>query len=172
MNRSVLDTAKARFSVRAYKEQAVEEDKLQKLLEIAHVAPTAANMQPVRLVVVRSREGRSAVSEEANIYGAPVAVIVCVDRGKAWTRPFDGMSTADIDASILTDHMMLMATELGLGSVWICYFKPDVLKRGLELPENLEPVNILALGYSAEPEADRDRHGKMRIPVDELVQYR
>lgn len=67
---SVLDTAKARSSVRAYTRQAVEEEKLQKILEAAHVAPTAANMQPVRLVVVRSREGLSAVSESANIYGA------------------------------------------------------------------------------------------------------
>lgn len=148
---SVLDTAKARSSVRAYTGQAVEEEKLQKILETAHVAPTAANMQPVRLIVVRSREGLSAVSESANIYGALVAVVVCADKSKAWTRPFDGMVTTDIDASILTDHMMLMATELGLGSVWICYFKSDVLKQGLGLPENLEPVNILALGYSAEP---------------------
>lgn len=65
-----------------------------------------------------------------------------------------------------------MATELGLGSVWICYFKPDVLKQGLNLPRNLEPVNILALGYSAEPEADIDRHAQTRIPMDELVQYK
>ena len=64
---SVLDVAKARFSVRAYTGQAVEEEKLLKILEAAHVAPTAANMQPVRLVVVRSREGLSAVSESANI---------------------------------------------------------------------------------------------------------
>lgn len=169
---SVLDTAKARSSVRAYTEQAVEEEKLQKILETAHVAPTAANMQPVRLIVVRSREGLSAVSESANIYSAPVAVVVCADKSKAWTRPFDGMVTTDIDASILTDHMMLIATELGLGSVWICYFKPDVLKQGLGLPENLEPVNILALGYSAEPEADKDRHSQTRIPMDELVQYK
>ena len=133
----VLDTAKARSSVRAYTGQAVEEEKLQMILEAAHVAPTAANMQPVRLVVVRSREGLSAVSESANIYGAPVAVVVCADK-----------------------------------SVWICYFKPDVLKQGLGLPENLEPVNILALGYSAEPGADKDRHSQTRIPMGELVQYK
>ncbi len=169
---SVLETAKARSSVRTYTGQAVEEEKLQKILEIAHVAPTAANMQPVRLVVVRSGEGLAAVSEAANIYSAPMVVVVCVDQSKAWTRPFDGMVTADIDASILTDHMMLMAAELGLGSVWICYFKPDVLKKGLGLPENLEPINILALGYSAEPDADKDRHSQTRIPIDELVQYK
>ncbi|MCI8337168.1 MAG: nitroreductase [Lachnospiraceae bacterium] len=169
---SVLETAKARSSVRDYTGQAVEEVKLQKILEVAHVAPTAANMQPVRLIVVRSREGLSAVSESANIYGAPVAIVVCADRSKAWMRPYDNMVTADIDASILSDHMMLMATELGLGSVWICYFKPDALKQGLNLPKNLEPINILALGYSAEPEADKDRHSQTRIPMDELVQYK
>ena len=166
---SVLDIAKVRSSVRAYKQQTVEENKLKEILEIAHVAPTAANMQPIRLVVVQSQEGLSAVSKSANIYGAPVAIVVCADKSKAWKRPFDGMITTDIDASILTDHMMLMATELGLGSVWICYFKPDVLKQELDLPDNLEPINILALGYSAEPEADKNRHSQMRIPLDELA---
>lgn len=169
---SLLDIAKIRYSARSYKKQAVEEDKLTKILEVAHVAPTAANMQPVRLLVVQSGEGLAAVEKSANIYGAPLAILVCADKSKAWTRPFDGMITADIDASILTDHMMLMATELGLGSVWICYFKPDVLRKELNLPENLEPINILALGYSAEPEPDKNRHSHTRMPLDELVEYR
>jgi len=168
---SVLDTAKARSSVRAYTEQTVEEEKLQKILEAAHVAPTAANMQPVRLVVVRSKEGLLAVSKSANIYGATVAVVVCADKSKAWTRPFDGMVTTDIDATILTDHMMLQATELGLGSVWVCYFKPDVLRREFNLPANLEPVNILVVGYAGENFTDPERHSQMRIPVSELVSY-
>ena len=64
------------------------------------------------------------------------AVIVCADHGKAWVRPFDKKQTTDIDASILTDHMMLQATELGLGSVWICYFKPDVIRRESGRPDN------------------------------------
>ena len=146
---SVLEIAKSRSSVRVYTDQEVEEEKLQTILEAAHVAPTAAD-----------------------IYGAPLAILVCVDKSKAWVRPYDGMVTADIDASILTDHMMLTAAELGLGSVWICYFKPDVLKQGLDLPDHLEPINILALGYSAEPLADRDRHSQTRIPMEELVSYR
>lgn len=82
-----------------------------------------------------------------------------------------GKITTDIDASILTDHMMLEATELGLGSVWICYFNPDILKEELNLPKNLEPVNILALGYSDEPDASTERHKDMRIDMDELVSY-
>ena len=86
-------------------------------------------------------------------------------------RPFDQKQTGDIDTSILTDHMMLQATELGLGSVWVCYFKPDVLRREFDLPANLEPVNILVIGYAGENFADPERHSQTRIPVRELVSY-
>ena len=122
-----IEIAKKRYSVRSYKDKKVEEEKLQKILEAARVAPTAANLQPVRLIVVQSSEGLAKIGKGANLYGAPLAVIVCADHGKAWVRPFDKKQTTDIDASILTDHMMLQATELDLGSVWICYFKPDVI---------------------------------------------
>ncbi len=166
-----LNIAKRRFSVRSYTEQAVEKEKLDKILEAAHVAPTAANLQPVRLIVVQSEEGLAKIGKAANIYGAPLAIIVCAEHGKAWVRPFDKKQTGDIDSSILTDHMMLLATELGLGSVWICYFKPDVISREFKLPENLEPVNILAVGYSNEEAADPERHSRMRIPINQLVSY-
>ncbi len=166
-----IEIAKKRYSVRSYKDKKVEEEKLQKILEAAHVAPTAANLQPVRLIVVQSNEGLAKIGKGANLYGAPLAVIVCADHGKAWVRPFDKKQTTDIDASILTDHMMLQATELGLGSVWICYFKPDVIRREFGLPDNLEPVNILAVGYSDEEAADPERHSQTRIPVEELVSY-
>ncbi len=166
-----IEIAKKRYSVRSYKDKKVEEEKLQKILEAAHVAPTAANLQPVRLIAVRSSEGLAKIGKGANLYGAPLAVIVCADHGKAWVRPFDKKQTTDIDASILTDHMMLQATELGLGSVWICYFKPDVIRREFRLPDNLEPVNILAVGYSDEEAAAPERHSQTRIPVEELVSY-
>lgn len=168
---SLLETAKKRYSVRSYSDRAIEEEKLEKILEAAHVAPTAANLQPVKLLVVRSKEGLDKIGKAANIYGAPVAIIVCADHGKAWKRPFDGKMSTDIDASILTDHMMLEATELGLGTVWICYFKPDVIREEFKLPEGLEPINILALGYTQEVPADSNRHSSMRIPVEELVVY-
>ena len=73
-------------------------------------------MQPVRLIVVKSKEGLEKVGKAANIYQAPAAIVVCANKTKAWKRPFDGKITTDIDASILTDHMMLEATELGLGN--------------------------------------------------------
>ena len=166
-----LDNAKKRYSVRSYKSQKVEQEKLDLILEAAHVAPTAANLQPVRLIVVQEKEGLAKIEKAANIYNAPLAVIVCADHSTAWTRPFDKKQTGDIDASILTDHMMLQASELGLGTVWVCYFKPDILSQEFNLPENLEPVNILVIGYADEEPADPDRHGKTRIPLDTLVAY-
>ena len=166
-----LDNAKKRYSVRSYKSQKVEQEKLDLSLEAARVAPTAANLQPVRLIVVQEKEGLAKIEKAANIYNAPLAVIVCADHSTAWTRPFDKKQTGDIDASILTDHMMLQASELGLGTVWVCYFKPDILSQEFNLPENLEPVNILVIGYADEEPADPDRHGKTRIPLDTLVAY-
>ncbi len=168
---SFIEIAKKRYSVRNYSDRKVEKEKLEKILQAAHVAPTAANLQPVRLLVVESKKGLEKIGKGANIYGAPLAIIVCADHNKAWVRPFDKKQSGDIDASILTDHMMLEATELGLGSVWVCFFKPDVIKKEFDLPDNLEPINILAIGYSNEKAASTERHEQMRISLDELVSY-
>lgn len=166
-----IEIAKKRYSARGYQDRKVETEKLNQILEAAHVAPTAANRQPVRLLVVQSEEGLAKIGEGANVYGAPLAIIVCADHSRAWVRPFDEKKTIDIDASILTDHMMLQAADLGLDSVWICYFKPDVIRREFQLPDNLEPVNILAIGYADGKAADPNRHGEARIPLEELVSY-
>ena len=166
-----LDIAKKRYSVRKYEDKPVEKEKLEIILTAAHVAPTAANMQPVKLLVVQDKEQLEKLGKAANIYNAPVAIVVCADHSKAWTRPFDNKQTTDTDASILTDHMMLQATELGLGTVWVCYFKPDVLREEFHLPDNLEPVNILVIGYGKGIAEDLERHSKTRIPMEELVSY-
>lgn len=166
---SFIEIAKSRYSVRNYQNQKVEQEKLEKILLAARVAPTAANLQPVRLIVVQENEGLSKIGKAANLYGAPLAIIVCSEHTRAWTRPFDQKKTVDIDATILTDHMMMEATELGLGSVWICYFKPDVIKQEFHLPDTLEPINILAIGYSNEKPSDPERYMTQRIPMEELV---
>ena len=168
---SFIEIAKKRYSVRKYSDRAVESEKLEKIIEAAHVAPTAANLQPVKLIVVQSEEGLNKLGKAANTYDAPIAIIVCADHSKAWTRPFDGKKTTDIDATILTDHMMHEATELGLGTCWVCYFKADIVSREFRLPDNLEPINILAIGYADEVPADSNRHVKERIAVEKLVTY-
>ena len=142
-----ITIAKQRMSVRNYKKTKVEPEKLEKILEAAHVAPTAANLQPVHLIAVQSEEGLAKIGKAASIYEAPLAIIVCAD------------------------HMMLQATELGLGTVWVCYFDPDVLRQEFDLPANLEPVNILVVGYSNEKPADTNRFDKKRMPMRQLVSY-
>ena len=156
-----LTLAKKRYSVRAYTKQKVEKEKLDAILEAAHVAPTGGNCH-------------RKIGKATNIYGAPLAIIVCSDTNKVWTRPFDGKKLTDIDASIITDHMMMEATYLGLGSVWVCYFKPDILKAEFKIPDNLEPVNILVLGYadtSREKALSADRHAKMRNSLSAMVSF-
>ena len=167
----LLELMKKRYAVRSYNGKKVEEEKVHKILEAAHVAPTAANLQPVRLLVIQRDEGLAKLSKAAKIYQAPLAVLVCADYRKAWVRPFDEKQSGDIDAAILTDHMMLEATALGLGSVWIGYFKPDVVKQEFALPEGLEPVSILAVGYSDGEPQSPERHREKRIPLQELVSY-
>lgn len=169
-----LSLAKKRYSVRSYTNQKVEKEKLETILEAGHVAPTGGNCQPQRLIVVQSDEGLAKIAKSAGIYNAPLAIIVCSDTNTAWTRPFDGKQLTDIDASIVTDHMMMQATELGLGSVWVCYFKPDVLKKEFSIPVSLEPINILVIGYTdtnGEPVPSPNRHSKMRKPLSSTVSY-
>lgn len=164
-----LELATKRYSVRNYTEQKVEPEKLNKILEAAHVAPTATNLQPVRLLVVQTEDNLKKLEKSANIYHAPLAVIACSDTSVAWPRPYDGKQTADIDAAIMTNHMILEATDLGLGSVWIGIFKPDVIKKEFHLPEHLEPISILAIGYAETVPSDFRGHLKNRIPITELV---
>ena len=164
-----LDLAKTRCSVRKYAAQPVEEEKLKAVLEAGRVAPTGCNNQPQRIIVVRSPEGKAKLAKAANTFDAPVVLIVCADRAQTWTREFDGKNISDIDASIVTDHMMLQAAELGLGSCWICWFKPDVVREEFGIPDGWEPVNLLALGYSAAPMGDPDRHVRLRKPLDQTV---
>lgn len=166
-----LELAKKRYSVRKYETRKVEKEKLLKILEAGRVAPTAANLQPHSIIVVETSEGLEKLGKCARAYGEPLALIVCGNHDVAWKRPFDNKDFSDIDVSIVTDHMMLQATELGLGTVWIGYFNAAVLKEEFNLPHNVEPINILAVGYPAGEAAAPDRHDKARKSLDEIVHY-
>lgn len=166
-----LELAKKRYSVRKFKDKPVEKSILDQVLEAGHVAPTAANRQPHRLIVVQEKAGIEKIRKTANIYGAPVAIIVCVNPSEAWVRPFDRKNLADVDASIVTDHMMLQATDLNLGSLWVCYFDPKIIKEEFNIPDGLEALNILAIGYSDAKQHASDRHSKTRKPLGDTVYY-
>ena len=157
-----------RYSVRAYKPDAVEEEKLQKVLEAARLAPTAANRQPFQLIVIPTA-GRE--TELLRIYprewfvGAPLVICACAIPAAGWVR-MDGKPYVDVDVAIAMDHLILAATELGLGTCWIAAFDPAAAREVLDLPEGVEPVVFTPLGLPA------DRQGpKGRKPLDELVRY-
>ena len=166
-----LSMAKARYSVRKYKDTPVEAEKLQKILEAGRIAPTATNAQPQKVLVLQSKEALEKAKDAARFYDAPVLLVVCADKETAWKRKYDGMNSYQIDASIVTDHMMLQATELGLGTLWICWFKEEVLREAFDLPENIVPVNLLAVGYADCEPASPERHAELRKPLDETVKF-
>ena len=144
-----LTLAKRRYACRQYQDRKVEPEKLQEILEAGRVAPTGANRQPQRLVVIQSKEGMERLARCTRDFGAPLAILVCAATDEAWTRKYDGKMIADIDASIVTDHMMLCAASLGLDSLWICMFKPEAVREEFHLPDNVVPVNILLIGYGS-----------------------
>lgn len=165
-----------RYSVRSYLDRQIDQDKLDYVLEAGRTAPTAANRQPQTVIVVSSQPGLEMIDQACNRFGAPVVLVICADHDQSWRRSFDGMDSAYIDASIVTDHMMLAATDIGLGSLWICKFDPRVIRVALDLPENIEPVNILCLGYATaeaeqSPGASQDRHVRTRKPISATVKY-
>lgn len=164
-----LALAKKRYACRKYLDRKVEPEKLQQILEAERVAPTGANRQPQRLVVIQSKEGMERLARCTRDFGAPLAIIVCADTDEVWTRKYDGKKIGDIDASIVTDHMMLCAASLGLDTLWMCMFKPEAVREEFHLPEHVEPVNILLIGYGDGEPASPDRHDTQRKPLSETV---
>ncbi len=164
-----LFLAKKRYACRKYRPVKVEPEKLAYVLEAGRVAPTGANRQPQRLVVVQSPEGMERLARCTRDFGAPCAIIVCADTAEAWTRRYDGKQIGDIDASIVTDHMMLAAAAQGLDTLWICMFKPECVREEFALPEGVEPVNILLVGYGDEEPASPERHAETRKPLSATV---
>lgn len=164
-----LELAKKRCSTRKYTEQKVEPEKLARILEAARVAPTGKNAQAFKLLVMQSEESLVKLREAANFYDAPLAILTCADIENTWHRSFDGKIISDIDASIVSTHMVMEATELGLASLWICRFKPDVVREAFHIPEGLEPVNLTVFGYPAEPLKSAERHNTDRKALTELL---
>ncbi len=164
-----LSLAKKRYACRSYQQRKVEPEKIAAILEAGRVAPTGANRQPQRLVVVESAEGMERLARCTRDFGAPLAIIVRADTNEVWTRKYDGKKIGDIDASIVTDHMMLAAASLGLDTLWICMFKPEAVREEFALPEGIEPVNILLVGYGAGEPASPERHVELRKPLAETV---
>ena len=165
-----IDVITKRYSVRGYLDKEVEKEKLDYVLKAATIAPTGVNAQPFKVYVIDTKKYKDELSK---IYGAkwfveaPLVLAVVGIKNKAWTRPWDQKNIADIDATIVMDHMILAAADVGLGTCYIGAFKKYEAHKFLELDENEEVVLFTPLGYgNAEP---RDTP---RMELDVFVVYK
>ncbi len=159
----------ARYSVRAYRPDPVEDEKLKTVLEAARLAPTAANRQPIQLIVMRTagrEEEIKKIYRRSWFVQAPLVIAVCTISSQAWVRESDKFNARLIDAAIVADHLILEATNLGLGTCWIAAFNAEAARSVLQLPDEVEPVVFTPLGYPA------DQPGlKIRKSLTDLVRY-
>jgi len=169
---SFLELAKSRYSVRNYLNKPVEDEKLNYVLEAGRIAPSAANYQPWHFIVIKEIEMRKRIFETYNrpwLLQAPVIIILCGDHAVSWKRP-DGKDHCDIDVAIATDHMTLAAEDIGLSTCWICHFDAKRAKEILNLPDLIEPVVYLPLGYSGDQPDKKSRH-LVRKTMEEIVHW-
>jgi len=101
---------------------------------------------------------------------APVIIVCCADKQDAWIRESDGKNHSDIDISIAIDHITLAAADLDLATCWVCNFYTDKVQELLNLPENIEPVALLSLGY-CETKADMQGFEKSRKKIEDIVKF-
>lgn len=142
-----------RYSVRAYKPDAVSAEKLEYIKECARLAPSAVNRQPWKFLFCTSEEARANVAkcyEKEWIKQAPVYIIAWENHGEAWTRRYDDKNHADIDLAIAIEHICLAATEQGLGTCWVCNFRVQLCRELFVLPEEWYPVAIIPIGVPAD----------------------
>ncbi len=168
----VFDAIRGRRSVRRYVSKLVERELIEKVVDAGRWAPSSGNTQPVEVVVVTDPEKRRIMADVSGyakyLKDAPVALVVCVNLSRARSRYGElGVSYfAPMDASAAIQNMMLAAHALGLGTCWDSIFDKMKVKELINLPENLEPFAIIALGYPAE-----NPNPPPRRPLNEILHW-
>jgi len=140
----IFETIRKRKSVRSYEPKPVPEEVLKQVLDAARLAPSAGNAQPWHFIIVRDEDKRARIAEGCR-YGrflaeSPVAIVVCGDK-KASPHWYA------IDTAIALEHLVLAATALGLGTCWVGAFNQEAIREMLKLPQKLDIVALMALGY-------------------------
>lgn len=147
-----MDVVAARKSVRSYMDKPVEEEKLSKVLEAARLAPSWANKQCCRYIVVKDKARIQELAGGLNgwLKQAPVIVVACADPKDSGER--NSMNYYLVDVGISMQQLVLAATALELGTCWVGAFDEAKIKKGLEIPENVKVVALTPLGYPADKE--------------------
>ncbi len=164
----LFETIESRRSIRSYEDREVEEEKLTRALEAARRAPSAGNAQEWRFVVVRDEDSRRQLVEAAKgqefVGQAPVVIVACAaDHDHVMSC---GHPSHLIDVAIAIDHLTLAARALGLGTCWVGAFDPDKVRRILGIPDSVEVIELVPLGYpTAWPDA------KARKDLEQITHY-
>ena len=168
-----LELCQQRCSIRDYNDKPVEREKIEYILACARMAPSAVNFQPWTFLVVREEENLAKVRECYHrdwFKTASCYIILCADHEQSWKRKVDKKDFSDVDVAIAAEHIALAATSIGLGSCWVCNFDPAALRENFEIPQNLEPVVILPIGYPTNPNQCHDIP-KVRKPMTEIIRW-
>lgn len=155
-----------RTSIRKYEEKAVESEKIELLLKAAMAAPSACNQQPWEFYVVRNKEVIEKLSHTSPYTGlckgAPLVLVPCYRNEGLRCESFK-----EIDLSASVENILLEATELGLGAVWMGVAPIEKLitsvKETLEVSDGLSPFCLIAVGYPAEERTQQDRYDVNRV---------
>ena len=167
---SFNELARKRYSCRSISNKEVEQEKIDKILEAAMVAPTAVNFQPFKVWVIRGEKGLENVASVTGCtFGAPLFFVVGGLAESAWTRSFDGENFAAVDASIVATHMMLAVEDLGLASTWVANFDAPKLREIYPQMKDYDLVAMFPVGYANLDAKPSDRH-EMSKSKDELVE--
>jgi nitroreductase len=175
-----LSLVKTRQSVRKYTDQPVEEEKLQRCLLAARLAPSASNSQPWKFVVVNDPELVKKVGAETIgplssfnkfVPDAPVIVAIVIEKMKVLTKL--GASIQDreyplIDIGIAAEHFCLQAAEDGLGTCMLGWFNEKPIKELLKIPKDRRIGLLITLGYAPE---DYHLREKIRKKPGETISF-
>lgn len=158
-----IENIMTRTSIRDYQPRPVEDEKIEQMLRAAMAAPSAGNKQPWRFIVIKDKNTLQAISANFNTMKmaqkAPLAIVVCGDL----TATYDGEGTGYWieDASAATENMLLAAHSLGLGAVWCGVYplteRVELLKKMLNIPDDVIPLNVVPIGYPAESPEPKDK---------------
>ena len=159
-----------RKATRLFSDKKLEKDKLDKILEAGRIAPTAKNIQPFKIYIIESEEGLKKLDKATPCrYKAPVVLLICGEPEKSYNK--NGHPTYEMDSSIVTTHMMLEATNLGVDNIWIEMFDEEKIIKEFDIPSNLKPVCLLPLGYKSKICPPSPFH-KIRKNISDLVEYK
>lgn len=166
---NIYEVIRKRKSIRSFKDKPVEKEKLIRVLEAAHLAPSASNRQEWRFVVVQDKTTLKQLSAAANNQkpvGEAGAVIACCAETDGHLMSC-GQASYPIDVAIAMDHITLVAVEEGLGTCWIGAFSENKVKGILSIPEQIRVVELLTIGYPV----DDKEIPKSRLPMAQIVKW-